>query len=55
MATERKYRVIAYVRDETRDKRGLLTFEEAVILKERLDAAADPDTLYLIEDTEEAE
>ncbi len=54
MATERKYRVVAYVRDETKDKPGLFTFEEAVMLKGKLDAT-DPDTLYMIEDIEEAE
>ncbi len=54
MVTERKYRVIAYVRDDAKDKPGIFTFEEAVMLKGRLDAT-DPDILYLIEDTEEAE
>ncbi len=54
MATERKYRVVAYVRDESKDKPGLFTFEEAVMLKGKLDAT-DPDTLYMIQDIEEAE
>ncbi len=44
MDTERKYRVIAYVRDESKDKPGLFTFEEAVMLKGKLDTT-DPDTL----------
>lgn len=54
MDIERRYRVIAYVRDETKDKPCLYTFEEAVILKGRLDAA-DPDTLYMIQDIDEEE
>lgn len=54
METERKYRVIAYIRDESKDKQGIFTFEEAVMLKGKLDAT-DPDTLYMIEDIEEAE
>lgn len=52
MATERKYRVIAYIREESKDQPGLFTFEDAEILKGRLDAT-DPDTLYMIQDIEE--
>lgn len=54
MANEKRFRIIAYSRNESMDKPGLLSFEEAVIMKERLDATA-PDILYMIEDTEEAE
>lgn len=52
MAAKKRYQVIAYTRDESKDKPGLYTFVEAVAMKERFDAT-DPDTLYMIEDTEE--